>query len=105
MPNIVEEIKKKLIAEYHPKKIFLFGSAALKGPEAANDLDLCIITEGIQNKSDEFIKIRRILGRTLLPLDVLIFTKEEFDRRSNIWGTVQYEIDKKGLVLYDSGRD
>jgi predicted nucleotidyltransferase len=105
MGNIIEEIKKKLLAQYHPKKILLFGSAALKGPDLANDLDLCIIKEGIQNKSEEFIKIRKILGRTVLPLDVLIFTREEFDRRRNIWGTVQYEIDKKGQILYDSGRD
>ena len=28
---------------------------------------------------------------------------DEFNRRKEIWGTVQYEIDKKGKVLYERG--
>src|SRR3989338_4798217 len=102
--SIIDEIKDRILSQYHPNKLYLFGSAALKGPALANDIDLCVIKEDINNKSEEFIKLRKILGRTIMPLDILFFTKDEFDRRKNIWGTVHYEIDKKGKILYDAGR-
>lgn len=101
-PSIIEEIKKKMAAQYHPDKLVLFGSAASKDADKAPDLDLCVIKDGVKDKSSEFIKIRKILGRTIVPLDILIFTREEFNRRKDIWGTVQHEIDKKGKVLYES---
>jgi len=103
MNNIIDDIRDKIAAQYKPDKLVLFGSSVARGLEKANDLDLCVIKDDIVDKSDEFIKIRKILGRTILPLDILIFKKDEFDRRRNIWGTVQYEIETKGKVLYERG--
>ncbi|MFH1541860.1 MAG: nucleotidyltransferase domain-containing protein [bacterium] len=99
---IIKKIKEELSMQYQPTKLVLFGSATSKGLEQANDIDLCVIKNGFKDKSEEFVKIRKILGRTIVPLDVLIFNQEEFNRRKDIWGTVQYEIDKNGEVLYES---
>ena len=99
----IENINRRIVAKYRPEKIVLFGSAASARPGTAKDIDLCVIKENFADKSAEFVKIRKILGATLMPLDILIFSGSEYDRRKNIWGTVQYEIDKKGKVLYERG--
>ncbi len=99
---LINDLKKRLLAKYSFKKLVLFGSAASDRPEKAKDIDLCVIKDDVENKSEEFIKIRKILGRTVVPLDVLIFNETEFNRRKDIWGTVQYEIDKKGKILYEA---
>jgi predicted nucleotidyltransferase len=98
----IDRIKAEISSKYLPDKLYLFGSAAAGKLQEASDLDFCVIKENIGNKSDEFVKIRKILGRTVIPLDILIFTREEFNRRKDIWGTVQYEIDKNGKLLYES---
>jgi hypothetical protein len=36
-------------------------------------------------------------------MDVIVFSREEFEKRKDIWGTVQYEIENKGKVLYERG--
>jgi len=100
--TIIDEIKKKILSQYQPGKLVLFGSAASGDIGKVRDIDLCVINDNIKNKSEEFIKLRKIIGRTILPLDILILTRKEFERRKDIWGTVQYEIDKKGKVLYES---
>ena len=42
-PEIIEEVKKRLIAVYKPEAIYLFGSYAWGAPTEGSDLDLLVI--------------------------------------------------------------
>ncbi len=99
-----EEIKimaGKIADNFQPERIILFGSTASGRATGESDIDLCVIKNGIKDKPGEIVKIRKILGNSPWPIDMLIFNSEEFARRRDIFGTVQYEIDKNGRVLYE----
>lgn len=98
----MEDISKRISKQLKPTKIVLFGSSALGKETKDSDIDLCIIKDDIEDKSKEYIKTRKILGDVLIPMDIIFFNNNEYDKRKDIFGTVQYEIDKKGIVLYES---
>lgn len=97
----VKEIANMIAAEIKPIKIILFGSRAVGTAGPNSDIDLCVIKERVDSIPDEYIKARRSIKNTFLPIDMLFFDQVKFDKRKDIWGTVQYEIDKKGVVVYE----
>ncbi|OGC22828.1 hypothetical protein A2291_08585 [candidate division WOR-1 bacterium RIFOXYB2_FULL_42_35] len=101
MDEDIKNITEKIAKNVNPLRLVLFGSRAGGRTTPNSDIDLCIINDNMRDKSEDFIKIRKILGDFIQPIDLLLFNKDEFNKRKEIWGTVQYEIDKKGKVLYE----
>ena len=99
--NILEDIKNKLISTYDPLAIYLFGSYAWGDPTEDSDLDILIVVE----KSDEK---RHRRGRAaslalidmLIPKDVVVYTKEEFEKSSKDITSLLYKIKNEGVKLY-----
>lgn len=99
--DVIEEVKNRLVKTYNPIVIYLFGSYAWGSPTEDSDLDLMIVVE----KSDEKSYKRPIPGYQALrgldiSKDLIVHTKEVFDRRSNEITTLEYKIKKDGKVLY-----
>lgn len=99
--KILEEVKKRLIRTYNPRMIYLFGSYAWGTPTEESDLDLLIVID----KSEEKSYKRTLIGYDALfglgiSKDLIVFTKEEFEKRSNDITTLSYKIKKDGKVLY-----
>ena len=97
----IEEVKNRLVKTYNPIVIYIFGSYAWGSPTKDSDLDLMIVVE----KSDEKSYKRPIPGHTALrgldiSKDIIVHTKEVFDRRSDDITTLEYKIKKEGQVLY-----
>ena len=100
-PEIIEEVKNRLIKVYDPVAIYLFGSYAWGNPDDDSDLDLLIVVE----KSDEKSYKRPIHGyKALRGLDIskdlIIKTKDEFEQISNDITTLGYKIKKEGTLIY-----
>jgi len=99
--EIIEEVKKRLIKTYNPIAIYIFGSYAWGTPTEDSDLDLLIVI----NQSDEKSYNRPRPGqRALFGLgiskDMIIYTKEEFEKYSCDATTLCYKIKNEGKVLY-----
>jgi predicted nucleotidyltransferase len=99
--NDLELITRQIVDNFNPRRLVLFGSRAAGKAAPDSDIDLCVIEDIVPNKSEAAVNMYKILRDFMEPLDILVFNSEEFDRRKDIWGTVQYEIDKKGKVLYE----
>ena len=60
----IEEVKNRLVANYQPNKIILFGSYARGDANEDSDLDIIVVKSGIENEdllkrySDAIIAIR-----------------------------------------------
>lgn len=100
--EIINEVTNRLVKTYNPIAIYLFGSYAWGHPTQDSDLDLLIVVE----KSDEKSYKRPIPGYKALrgleeiSKDIIVHTKEVFDRRSNEVTTLEYKIKRDGKVLY-----
>lgn len=91
--NIINQLKA-----YQPEKIILFGSYAYGKPTQDSDLDIAIIKK-TTDSFHERQKETRMLLKTTIPVDIFVFTPEEFKKakKNNLFVK---EIAKMGRVIY-----
>jgi len=97
----INELVSQVKEASQPDKIYLFGSYASGKAKDSSDIDLCIIKNGLQDKQKELSKIKKTIFGLAIPVDILLFEEAAFDKRKNIWGSVQYEISRNGKVVYE----
>jgi len=87
--------------KFRTSKIFVFGSYAYGKPQSESDLDLCIITElGNKRKIELLRDIRREIYSTFqIPMDILLYDREEFNERANHKNTLEHKILKQGILI------
>jgi len=100
-PEVIEEVKKRLVQVYNPLEIYLFGSYAWGNPDEQSDLDLLIVIE----KSDEKRHKRSIhaadsLWDLKIPKELLVYTKDEFARDVKDATTFCHMVKEEGKLLY-----
>jgi predicted nucleotidyltransferase len=102
----IYEIVEKLIREYNPLKIILFGSYAYGNPKKDSDIDLFILKNTDERRVDRFVHVKRIVydpSRTV-PVSPLVYTPDEVQTRLKMGDDFVEEILQKGVVLYEKGR-
>jgi predicted nucleotidyltransferase len=100
--EILDDVKNRLVKAYNPIAIYLFGSYAWGTPSEESDLDLLIVVDKSEEKS-----FRRpikgydaLRGLEYIPKDLIVQTKDEFERRSSEKTTLEYKIKKSGECIY-----
>lgn len=98
----IKDMVQKLVADYTPEKIILFGSYAYGSPHSDSDIDLLIIKNTDARFIDRWTEVRRILSdpHRTIPLETLVFTPQELSRRLQMGDQFVAEIIEKGMVLY-----
>jgi len=95
--EIVEQLKV-----IKPEKIILFGSYAYGTPNKDSDLDICIVEKDYKNRWEEKLKISKLLDNIKMPIDILNPKVDEYEFYKNEINSVYYDIDKKGLLLWQN---
>jgi len=98
----IDRIVRTLVAEYAPEKIILFGSHASGEPDEDSDIDLLIIKDTPARLLDRWTTVHRILTgcHRSIPLEPIVLTPQEVERRLAIGDQFIEEILEKGVVLY-----
>lgn len=98
----IRAILTRLVAEYSPQKVILFGSHAEGTADHDSDIDLLIVKETSETFLDRWVTVRRILTGThrSIPLDTLVLTPQELEERLAIGDQFIAGILKEGEVLY-----
>jgi predicted nucleotidyltransferase len=96
----IQNITHQIIEKYKPEKIILFGSAARGERNLYNDGDFLIIKkETPLYGADRIRELSRIIDRKI-PVDLLIYRPEEFEKRLKMGDPFLKSILKEGKVLY-----
>jgi predicted nucleotidyltransferase len=100
--RLIEDITQKIVAEYKPKKIILFGSYAYGDPTEESDIDLLIIKSTDEKSMQRWLRVRKILREFIFEISIspFVYTEEELNQRRKIKDFFIEEIIKKGEVLY-----
>jgi uncharacterized protein len=98
----LNKILKKLVREYAPEKVILFGSYAGGTSQPGSDLDLLIIKRTQDRFIDRWVAVRRILSdpERTIPIETLVLTPDELSARMMGGDQFLMEILEKGQVLY-----
>lgn len=100
--GIIQNMLQRIIAEYSPQRVILFGSYAYGEPDRDSDIDLLIIKDTQERFLDRWVTVHRIVTgmHRSLPLEPLVLTPQEIERRLAVGDQFIAEILEKGVELY-----
>lgn len=79
----IQQVVNSIKQYYNPQKIMLFGSAAVNAMTENSDIDLIIIKQTKEPKHTRTINLYKHLMNLQLPLDILVYTPQEYDTEIN----------------------
>ena len=85
-----------------PTTVIVFGSYARGDATEQSDLDLLVVQPEIGDKAAEYLRLKAAVGRIGVGVDLVLFARPEFERRSLVPGTLPYWAKKEGKVLCDT---
>ena len=98
----LNEAVRRIVAAASPRKIILFGSRARADARPDSDVDLMVVEDEITDRGAEMVRLRGLLTKLRLPVDVLVVSREKFDYWSDTPGNVYFEARAEGKVLYEA---
>ena len=96
----IDKMVRRIVKEFKPEKIILFGSYARGTPTRDSDVDLLIIMPVSGSKREKRIEIGVALHDIRIPKDIIVATPDEVERRKNLVGTIIRPAIEEGKVLY-----
>ncbi|RJP20646.1 MAG: nucleotidyltransferase domain-containing protein [Candidatus Omnitrophota bacterium] len=96
----IDEMVKRIVQRFDPKKIILFGSQARGDANKDSDVDLLVIMEFDGLKREKQVEIGLELYDIDVPIDVIVHTPREFICYQTIAGTIPRIAVKEGKILY-----
>jgi predicted nucleotidyltransferase len=99
--SLLQTATQRLVAEFQPDQIWLFGSHAWGNPHDDSDVDLLVVVP----HSDETPirrsqRAHRCLRGLRMPKDVLVETRQEVDRVKELKTSLENTILSRGRRLY-----
>ncbi|TSC62814.1 MAG: DNA polymerase beta domain-containing protein [Parcubacteria group bacterium Gr01-1014_48] len=100
MEKAIKDIVKKIVAEYQPEKIILFGSYAWGTPHEWSDVDLFIEKKSEKNIFERMRDVDRILFGITTPVDALVYTPQQTEQRLRMGDPFLKKVFSLGKELY-----
>jgi uncharacterized protein len=95
------EILRRLVDAYSPERVYLFGSMARGDADADSDYDLMLVVpdDAEPERRDSDLAYKALRG-TGLAADVLVWTRQQFDRRAHVVASLPATILREGRLLH-----
>ncbi len=97
----INAVVQKIVDEFNPEKVILFGSYAYGKPNIDSDVDMLVILESDERPAP---RTSRVLGAILdvkiFAMDLLVRTPQELEHRLAIGDFFMQEVVERGKVLY-----
>jgi predicted nucleotidyltransferase len=100
--EILRIATERLVREFQPRHVILFGSHARGTADAHSDVDLFVVCPVSGSRRALMVAMDRALGGLGFARDVIVLTPEEFERDRQIPGTVARPAWKEGKILYEA---
>jgi predicted nucleotidyltransferase len=100
MEKKIQEVADKIVQEFQPEKIILFGSWAWGEPTEDSDVDLFVVKETTDNRKTA----REIDGSIFprpFPMDLFVYTPKQLKKELSFEEPFITKVSKKGMLLYE----
>jgi len=101
IPQDVWAMMHALVEAFDPERIYLFGSYARGDAGPDSDYDLMIIVDSSdQPQYKRSQAAHGVLARFPTAKDILVWTRDEFDKRTHLAASLPATILREGILLY-----
>jgi predicted nucleotidyltransferase len=83
-------------------KVVLFGSRARGDASDRSDFDFLVIERDVADRFAETVRLGRVLGRLLIPADVVVVSERYVEKWAPVRGTLVHEAMSRGIVIAES---
>ncbi len=96
----LDAIVKKLTDHFNPTRVFLFGSKArgTAGPDSDYDIFL-VVKSSEKSQLERMDEANFVLWGRDFPVDVFIYTEEEFSEAKEVLNSISHTVATEGLEL------
>ena len=98
----LQQVVKRIVTATKPSRVIVFGSYGRDNADEDSDLDIMVIKPEVTDKGAEMARLHEVVGDVGTGVDVLVYSDDEFERRSRVPGTVLYWARKEGRPLYEA---
>lgn len=99
--DLLDEVTRRLVAEFQPEEVWLFGSHAWGQPDEGSDLDLLVV---VRDSDEAPVRRAQRAHRCLQGLDIakdiLVKTRAELERFRNVPSSLEAEILQRGRMIH-----
>jgi len=97
----LDEAVRRLREALDPILIYAFGSHVYGSPEAHSDLDLLVVVaDSAEHPFDRDARAYRALCGIPMPIDVQVYTRDEFERRAALPVSFERTVKQRGKIVY-----
>ena len=97
---LIARMVKRIVKQFAPEQIILFGSQARGDAGPDSDVDLLVVMAFEGSKLDAMVKLQGVLDGISVPVDILVTRPDDFAWRKDIVGTIEWPAFHEGKVLH-----
>ncbi|NLF31199.1 MAG: nucleotidyltransferase domain-containing protein [Planctomycetes bacterium] len=99
--DMVKDMVARLVDEFHPWRIYLFGSQARGAAGPQSDVDLMVIVDDLTESPTRMARrAYRALRHRKVPLDILFRASDAFRARAADPSTLENQVEREGILLH-----
>lgn len=85
-----------------PARVVLFGSRASGTADERSDFDFLVVEQSVEDRFGEMARLGRVLGRMLIPADVVVVSERDAQKWATVKGSLIHEALSGGRVVAES---
>ena len=100
MKTLIDRMVKRIVKNFDPEQVILFGSHARGDAGPDSDVDLLVVMPVEGNAREKALEISLAMHDFLTPVDIIVTTPERLAWRQKYPGTIERPAVLEGKVLH-----
>ena len=100
LAELIPTMIERIVREFEPVQIILFGSQARGEARWDSDVDLLVVLPSAPDKHKAAVAIRRALRDVPVAKDIIVSTPDEIARYGDVVGTILRPVLGEGRILF-----
>lgn len=97
----LDEIVRRIVGAFHPRRIVMFGSRARGDAKPDSDVDLFLEMDTDLRPIDRIRAVDQLFGLRAWSMDVIVYTPREVVEQRAYRNSIVRRVESEGRVLYE----
>lgn len=99
-PGEIDRVVRRVVTILRPTRVIMFGSYAKGSATIRSDLDLLVVADTTLPMTRRADDVQSVLARTLIPVDVHVYTPEEIEEYGAEPGSFIDSVLRTGKLVF-----